>query len=252
MLLIPAIDIKNGKCVRLRQGNMGDETVYNDDPVAMATKWVELGAKRLHIIDLDGAVSGRPVNADIIHDIAEEHPDIELQAGGGIRDEDTIQTYLDVGVNYVIIGTRAVTTPHFVSDICLEFPGHVIVGLDAKNGKLATNGWSKLSHHDVIDIAQRFEQDGVSAIIFTDIGRDGMMSSVNIDTSVELARAVTIPVIASGGVRDLDDIKALCSVAAEGIAGAITGRAIYEGNLDLKEALDLVRELCGEQNTGAG
>ncbi len=229
---------------------MGDETVYNDDPVAMATKWVELGAKRLHIIDLDGAVSGRPVNADIIHDIAEEHPDIEIQAGGGIRDEDTIQTYLDVGVNYVIIGTRAVTTPHFVSDICLEFPGHVIVGLDAKNGKLATNGWSKLSHHDVIDIAQRFEQDGVSAIIFTDISRDGMMNSVNIDTSVELARAVTVPVIASGGVKDLDDIKALCSVAAEGIAGAITGRAIYEGSLDLKEALDLVRQLCGEQNTG--
>lgn len=231
---------------------MGDETIYNDDPVAMATKWVGLGAKRLHIIDLDGAVSGRPVNADIIHDIAEEHPDIEIQAGGGIRDEDTIQTYLDVGVNYVIIGTRAVTTPHFVSDICLEFPGHVIVGLDAKNGKLATNGWSKLSHHDVIDIAQRFEQDGVSAIIFTDIGRDGMMSSVNIDTSVELARAVTIPVIASGGVKDLEDIKALCSVAAEGIAGAITGRAIYEGSLDLKEALDLVRKLCGEQSAGEG
>ena len=249
MLLIPAIDIKNGKCVRLRQGNMSDETVYNNDPVAMATKWVELGAKRLHIIDLDGAVSGRPVNADIIHDIAEEHPDIEIQAGGGIRDEDTIQTYLDVGVNYVIIGTRAVTTPHFVSDICLEFPGHVIVGLDAKNGKLATNGWSKLSHHDVIDIAQRFEQDGVSAIIFTDIGRDGMMNNVNIDSSVQLARSVTIPVIASGGVKDLDDIKALCSVAAEGIAGAITGRAIYEGNLDLKEALALVETLCGNQGT---
>ena len=252
MLLIPAIDIKNGKCVRLRQGNMGDETIYNDDPVAMAAKWVKLGAKRLHIIDLDGAVSGRPVNADVIHDIAEQHPDIEIQAGGGIRDEDTIQTYLDVGVNYVIIGTRAVTTPHFVSDICLEFPGHVIVGLDAKNGKLATNGWSKLSHHDVIDIAQRFEQDGVSAIIFTDIGRDGMMNSVNIDTSVELARAVTVPVIASGGVKDLDDIKALCSVAAEGIAGAITGRAIYEGSLDLKEALALVEKLCGEQTTGEG
>ena len=231
---------------------MVDETVYNNDPVAMATKWVEIGAKRLHIIDLDGAVSGRPVNADIIHDIAEEHPDIEIQAGGGIRDEDTIQTYLDVGVNYVIIGTRAVTTPHFVSDICLEFPGHVIVGLDAKNGKLATNGWSKLSHHDVIDIAQRFEQDGVSAIIFTDIGRDGMMSRINIETSVELARAVTIPVIASGGVKDLDDIKALCAVATEGIAGAITGRAIYEGSLDLKEALALVEELCGNQHADAG
>ena len=249
MQLIPAIDIKNGKCVRLRQGNMSDETIYNNDPVEMAAKWVELGAERLHIIDLDGAVSGRPVNADIIHDIAEEHPDIEIQAGGGIRDEDTIQTYLDVGVNYVIIGTRAVTTPHFVSDICLEFPGHVIVGLDAKNGKLATNGWSKLSHHDVIDIAQRFEQDGVSAIIFTDIGRDGMMNRVNIETSVQLAREVTIPVIASGGIKDLEDIKALCNVAAEGIAGAITGRAIYEGSLDLKEALALVEELCGNQGT---
>ncbi len=249
MQLIPAIDIKNGKCVRLRQGNMSDETIYNNDPVEMAAKWVKLGAERLHIIDLDGAVSGRPVNADVIHDIAEEHPDIEIQAGGGIRDEDTIQTYLDVGVNYVIIGTRAVTTPHFVSDICLEFPGHVIVGLDAKNGKLATNGWSKLSHHDVIDIAQRFEQDGVSAIIFTDIGRDGMMNRVNIDTSVQLAREVTVPVIASGGIKDLEDIKALCNVAAEGIAGAITGRAIYEGSLDLKEALALVEELCGTQGT---
>lgn len=245
MLLIPAIDIKDGKCVRLRQGNMGNETIYSDDPVIVATKWVKAGAKRLHIIDLDGAVSGQPVNADVIHDIAEAHPDVEIQAGGGIRDEDTIQTYLDVGVNYVIIGTRAVTTPHFVSDICLEFPGHVIVGLDAKNGKLATDGWSKLSHHDVVDIAQRFEQDGVSAIIFTDIGRDGMMNRVNIDTSVQLAREITIPVIASGGIKDMDDIKALCAVAGEGIAGAITGRAIYEGTLDLKEALALTERLCG-------
>ena len=245
MLLIPAIDIKNGKCVRLRQGDMAEETVYNNDPVEMAAQWVEAGARRLHIVDLDGAVSGRPINADIIHDIAEQHPHIEIQAGGGIRDEETIQTYLDVGVNYVIIGTRAVTTPHFVSDICLEFPSHVIVGLDAKNGKLATNGWSKLSHHDVTDIAQRFEQDGVSAIIFTDIGRDGMMSRVNIESSVQLARSVTIPVIASGGLRDLEDIRALCAVASEGIAGAITGRAIYEGRLDLKQALDLVAELCG-------
>ncbi len=243
MLLIPAIDIKNGKCVRLRQGNMGDETIYNNDPVEVASKWVEAGAKRLHIIDLDGAVTGRPVNADIIHDITEAHPDVAIQAGGGIRNEDTIQTYLDVGVNYVIIGTRAVTTPHFVSDICLEFPGHVIVGLDAKNGKLATNGWSKLSHHDVVDIAQRFEQDGVSAIIFTDIGRDGMMSRVNLDASVQLAREITIPVIASGGIKDMDDIKALCAVAGEGIAGAITGRAIYEGTLDLGEALAMVNNL---------
>ena len=245
MLLIPAIDIKDGKCVRLRQGDMDAQTVYNDNPVEVATRWVDAGAKRLHIIDLDGAASGQPANANIIHAIAEAHPQVEIQAGGGIRDEDTIQTYLDAGVNYVIIGTRAVTTPHFVSDICLEFPGHVIVGLDAKGGKLATDGWSKLSHHDVIDIARRFEQDGVSAIIFTDIDRDGMMSKVNIDASVRLAREIRIPVIASGGIKDLGDIKALCAVAGDGIAGAITGRAIYEETLDFSEALALVEKLCG-------
>ena len=244
MLIIPAIDIKNGKCVRLRQGDMGAETVYNDDPVAVAAQWVETGARRLHVIDLDGAVSGRPVNAGIIRDIAEAHPDVTVQVGGGIRDEDTIQTYLDVGVNYVIIGTRAVATPHFVSDVCLEFPGHVMVGLDAKNGKLATDGWSKLSRHSVIDVARRFEQDGVSAVIFTDIGRDGMMNRVNLEASVQLAREIAIPVIASGGIRDIEDIQALCAVAGEGIAGAIAGRALYEGTLDLKEALALARQRC--------
>lgn len=246
MLLIPAIDIKEGKCVRLRQGDMDAETVYGDNPVDAAARWVEAGAQRLHIIDLDGAASGRPVNAGIIHDIAEIHPQVEIQVGGGIRDEDTVQTYLDAGVNYTIIGTRAVTAPHFVSDLCLEFPGHVIVGLDAKEGKLATDGWSKLSHHDVVDIAQRFEQDGVAAIIFTDIGRDGMMNSINLDACVQLAQAITIPVIASGGLKDLNDVKALCAVAGEGIAGAVTGRAIYEGALDLAEALALVERLCGD------
>lgn len=246
MLLIPAIDIKEGKCVRLRQGDMDAQTVYGDNPVDAAARWVEAGAQRLHIIDLDGAASGRPVNADLIHDIAETHPQVEIQVGGGIRDEDTVQTYLDAGVNYAIIGTRAVTAPHFVSDLCLEFPGHVIVGLDAKEGKLATDGWSKLSHHDVVDIAQRFEQDGVAAIIFTDIGRDGMMNSINLDACVQLAQAITTPVIASGGLKDLNDVKALCAVAGEGIAGAVTGRAIYEGALDLAEALALVERLCGD------
>lgn len=246
MLLIPAIDIKEGKCVRLRQGDMDAQTVYGDNPVDAAARWVEAGAQRLHIIDLDGAVSGRPVNAGIIHDIAETHPQVEIQVGGGIRDEDTVQTYLEAGVNYAIIGTRAVTAPHFVSDLCLEFPGHVIVGLDAKEGKLATDGWSKLSHHDVVDIAQRFEQDGVAAIIFTDIGRDGMMNSINLDACVQLAQAITIPVIASGGLKDLNDVEALCAVAGEGIAGAVTGRAIYEGALDLAEALALVERLCGD------
>ena len=244
MLLIPAIDIKNGKCVRLKQGRMEDETIYGDDPLVIAKRWIDVGARRLHIVDLDGAIAGKPENADIIHDIAEAFPDIPIQVGGGIRDEDTVQTYMDVGVSYVIVGTKAVTTPHFVSDICLEFPGHIIVGLDAKNGKLATNGWSKLSNHDVVDMAQRFEEDGVAAIIFTDIGRDGMMNRVNISATVELCSQITIPVIASGGISDIDDIKKLCESSEEGIMGAITGRAIYEGTLDFAKAQKLADKLC--------
>ena len=244
MLLIPAIDIKNGRCVRLRQGQMEQETVYGNNPVEMATRWIDAGARRLHIVDLDGAIAGKPENADVIHEIAEAYPDIPIQVGGGIRSEDTIQTYLDVGVTYVIVGTKAVTTPHFVSDICLEFPGHIIVGLDAKNGKLATNGWSKLSHHGVIDMARRFEEDGVAAIIFTDISRDGMLNSVNIRATVELCREVTVPVIASGGISNLEDVRALCKAAEEGISGAITGRAIYEGTLDFAEAQKLADEIC--------
>jgi phosphoribosylformimino-5-aminoimidazole carboxamide ribotide isomerase len=248
MLLIPAIDIKNGKCVRLRQGRMDDETIYADDPLTVADRWVTAGARRLHIVDLDGAVEGKPGNADIIHSIAETYPDIPIQVGGGIRDEDTIQTYLDVGVNYVIIGTRAVTTPHFVSDVCLEFPGHIIVGLDAKDGKLATNGWSKLSRHDAVDMAQRFENDGVAAIVFTDIGRDGMLNNVNIDATVELCQQITTPVIASGGIHDIEDVRALCEAAKDGIFGAITGRAIYEGTLDISEAQKLADEICTYQS----
>ena len=246
MLLIPAIDIKDGKCVRLRQGDMDDSTVYGNDPVAMAERWIEAGARRLHIVDLDGALSGKPENADIVHNIIEAHPSVIMQVGGGIRDEDTIQTYLDAGVNYVIIGTRAVTTPHFVSDVCLEFPGHIIVGLDAKEGKLATEGWSKLSHHDAFDMAKRFEDDGVASIVYTDIGRDGMMSNINIESTVELCRQINIPVIASGGLSNMANIKALCAVAAEGIEGAITGRAIYEGSLDFKEAQVLADKLCAD------
>ena len=245
MLLIPAIDIKDGKCVRLRQGRMDAETVYSDNPLEVAERWVKAGARRLHVVDLNGAVTGKPANADIIHAIVEAHPGIPVQVGGGIRDEDTIQTYLDAGVSFVIIGTRAVTTPHFVSDVCLEFPSHIIVGLDARDGKLATEGWSKLSHHDAVDMARRFEDDGVTSIIFTDIGRDGMMSSVNIEATVKLCQHITIPVIASGGVRNLDDIRALCEVANEGIEGAITGRAIYEGTLDLAEGQKLADKLCG-------
>ena len=245
MLLIPAIDLKDGKCVRLRQGRMEDETIFSDDPVAMASRWVEAGARRLHIVDLNGAFEGKPVNAGVVHEIAAAHPGIPIQIGGGIRDEDTVQTYLDAGVEYVIIGTKAVSAPHFVNDLCLEFPGHIIVGLDAKEGKVAIDGWSKLSRHDVIDLAQHFEQDGVEAIVYTDIGRDGMMSGVNIESTVKLAQAITIPVIASGGITNLDDIRALCAVSHEGIMGAITGRAIYEGTLDFAEGQRLADELTG-------
>ena len=247
MLLIPAIDLKDGKCVRLRQGRMEDETVFSDDPVEVAQRWVGAGARRLHMVDLNGAFAGKPVNAAAIKAVAEAFPELPIQVGGGIRDEETVQTYLDAGVQYVIIGTKAVRAPHFVNDLCLEFPGHIIVGLDAKDGKVAIEGWSKLSHHSVIDMAQRFEQDGVEAIVFTDIGRDGMMSGVNVDSTVALAQAIHIPVIASGGITNIDDIRALCAVAEEGIMGAITGRAIYEGTLDLAAAQQLADQLCSNE-----
>jgi len=247
MLLIPAIDLKDGKCVRLRQGRMDDETVFGDDPVAVAERWVEAGARRLHMVDLNGAFAGKPVNAAAISAVAKAFPDLPIQVGGGIRDEETVQAYLDAGVQYAIIGTKAVSAPHFVNDLCVEFPGHIIVGLDAKDGKVAIDGWSKLSHHSAIDMAQRFEGDGVEAIVFTDIGRDGMMTGVNVESTVELAQAVRIPVIASGGITSIEDVQALCSVADEGIIGAITGRAIYEGTLDLAEAQKLADTLCGSQ-----
>jgi phosphoribosylformimino-5-aminoimidazole carboxamide ribotide isomerase len=236
MLLIPAIDLKGGKCVRLRQGRMEDNTVFSDDPVAVASRWVEAGARRLHIVDLDGAFAGKPMNASVIRDIAKAFPELPIQIGGGIRDEETIEAYLEAGVSYVIIGTAAVNVPHFVGDVCAEFPGHIIVGLDAKDGKVAIDGWSKLSHHDVIDLAQHFERDGVEAIVYTDISRDGMMQGVNVEATRRLAQAITIPVIASGGVTNLDDIRALKAIEGEGIMGAILGRALYEGTIDLAEA----------------
>jgi len=245
MIIIPAIDLKDGQCVRLRQGRMDDVTVFSDNPVEMAGKWVAAGAQRLHLVDLNGAFEGKPVNAGVIHAIVEAFPDLDIQVGGGIRDEDTIQTYLEAGVRYVILGTKAVNAPHFVSDVCTEFSGHIIVGLDAKDGKVAIDGWSKLSGHDVIDMAKHFQNDGVEAIIYTDIGRDGMMTGVNAQATAKLASEITIPVIASGGITNLDDIRDLCAVADEGIMGAITGRAIYEGTLDFAEA----QKLADEYNT---
>ncbi|MBT58663.1 MAG: 1-(5-phosphoribosyl)-5-[(5-phosphoribosylamino)methylideneamino]imidazole-4-carboxamide isomerase [Acidiferrobacteraceae bacterium] len=244
MMLIPAIDIKGGRCVRLRQGKMDEETVFGEDPVVISDQWVEAGARRLHLVDLDGALSGEPVNADVIHEIVARHPDLPVQVGGGIRDEDTAEVYIEAGVRYVIIGTKAVNAPHFVSDLCAEFPGHVIVGLDVKDGKIAIDGWSKLSHHDAIDIAQHFERDGVEAIIYTDISRDGMLSGVNIESTRKLAAALRIPVIASGGIHNLNDIRELGRVASEGITGAITGRAIYEGTLDFAEGQRLADQLA--------
>jgi len=247
MLVIPAIDLKDGKCVRLRQGRMEDETVFSDDPVEVAQRWVDAGARRLHMVDLNGAFAGKPVNAAVIKAVAEAFPDLPIQVGGGIRDEDTVAAYLEAGVQYTIIGTKAVSTPHFINDLCLEFPGHILVGLDAREGKVAIDGWSKLSHHSAVDMARRFEQDGVEAIVFTDIGRDGMMTGVNVDSTVSLAQSITIPVIASGGITNMDDIRALCAVSDEGIMGAITGRALYEGALDLAAAQELADELCGRQ-----
>lgn len=239
MLIIPAIDLKDGECVRLKQGRMEDNTVFSNDPVAMAERWIKAGARRLHIVDLNGAFAGEPLNAEIVHEIAKAFPELPIQIGGGIRDEKTIETYLSVGVQYVIIGTKAVQTPNFVTEMCLGFPGHIIVGLDARDGKVATDGWSKLSHHDVIDMAQRFETDGVESIIYTDISRDGMMQGLNVESTVKLAQSVSIPIIASGGITSIDDVKELCKVEHEGIVGAITGRAIYDGSLNLTKAQEL-------------
>ncbi|ROR34466.1 1-(5-phosphoribosyl)-5-[(5-phosphoribosylamino)methylideneamino]imidazole-4-carboxamide isomerase [Inmirania thermothiophila] len=245
MLVIPAIDLKGGRCVRLRQGRMEEETVFSDDPLAVAERWVAAGARRLHIVDLDGAASGRPVHADVVARICAAFPDLPVQVGGGIRDEETIQAYLDAGVSYVILGTRAVTAPHFVSDACLEFPGHILVGLDVRDGRVALDGWSKLARHSVVELAQRLEAEGAEGIVYTDITRDGMLSGINVEATAALARELAIPVIAAGGIRDLDDIRALCAVADEGILGAITGRALYEGTLDLAEGQRLADELTG-------
>jgi len=235
VLLIPAIDLKDGRCVRLRQGRMDDETVFSDDPVEMAGRWVAAGARRLHLVDLNGAFAGKPVNGDVIRAIAADFPDLPIQVGGGIRDEQTIGAYLEAGVDYTIIGTQAVKQPKFVGQACGAFPGHVIVGLDARDGMVAIDGWATVTGHRVTDLALRFEQDGVSAIVYTDIGRDGMLSGPNVEATAALARAIGIPVIASGGITDIDDIRALCEVASSGITGAITGRAIYEGTLDFAE-----------------
>ncbi|VUD59547.1 1-(5-phosphoribosyl)-5-[(5-phosphoribosylamino)methylideneamino] imidazole-4-carboxamide isomerase [Thalassocella blandensis] len=236
MIIIPAIDLKDGACVRLRQGLMDDSTVFSDDPVAVASQWVEKGAKRLHLVDLNGAFAGEPVNGEVVTAIAKKYPQLPIQIGGGIRNLETIDHYIKAGVSYVIIGTKAVKEPAFVAEACKAFPGKIIVGLDAKNGFVATDGWAEVSDVKATELAKKFAGDGVESIVYTDIARDGMMQGVNVEATVEMAKASPIPVIASGGITNMDDIRALVDAAESGIMGAITGRAIYEGTLDIVEA----------------
>jgi phosphoribosylformimino-5-aminoimidazole carboxamide ribotide isomerase len=244
MLLIPAIDLKNGHCVRLKQGDMQYSTTFGEDPAAMARRWVDAGARRLHLVDLNGAFAGKPVNEAAIKSIlAEVGDEIPVQLGGGIRDLDTIERYLDDGLSFIIIGTAAVKNPGFLRDACTAFGGNILVGLDARDGKVATDGWSKLTGHEVIDLARKFQDYGVEGLIYTDIGRDGMLTGINIEATVKLAQALTIPVIASGGLSTLEDIERLCAVADVGIDGVICGRAIYSGDLDFAEAQARADEL---------
>ena len=247
MLLIPAIDLKDGHCVRLIQGDMDQSTTFGEDPAAMAAKWLDAGARRLHLVDLNGAFAGQPKNLSAIKSILKEvDGEIPVQLGGGIRDLDTIERYIDLGIEYLIIGTAAVKNPGFLQDACSAFPGHIIVGLDAKDGKVAIDGWSKLTGQDVIETAKRFEDWGVESIIYTDIGRDGMLSGINIDATVKLAQSLKIPVIASGGLAGMADIEALCKVQKEGVEGVICGRAIYTGDLDFAAGQERADELTGE------
>jgi len=237
MLIIPALDIKDGHCVRLKQGKMNEVTVFSEDPVGMARHWKAQGARRLHVVDLNGAAAGKPKNEPVIRAIVKEVGEaLPVQLGGGIRDLDTIEHYLDLGVGYIIIGTAAVKNPGFLQDASTAFSGHIIVALDAKDGKVAVEGWSKMTGHDVVDLAKKFQDYGIESVIYTDIGRDGMLTGVNIDATLKLARELRVPVIASGGLTSIEDVKALCAIESEGISAVITGRAIYQGTLDFKKA----------------
>lgn len=246
MLLIPAIDLKDGRCVRLRQGDMSDVTVFAEDPAQMARHWLDLGARRLHLVDLNGAVAGKPRNEAAIRAILKEiDGEIPVQLGGGIRDLDTIERYLDDGLEFVIIGTAAVKNPGLLHDACGAFPGSVLVGLDARDGKVATDGWSKLTGHDVLDLARKFEDYGVEGVIYTDIGRDGMLTGFNVEATQRLAKSLKVPVFASGGIASMDDIVKLCELEADGVEAAILGRSLYEGQINFAEAQARADELNG-------
>ena len=236
MIIIPAIDLKDGQCVRLRKGIMEDTTVFSNNPAEMASKWVAEGARRLHLVDLNGAFEGKPINADCVNEITKSFPNLPVQIGGGIRDLQTANAYIEAGISYLIIGTMAVTNPDFVEKLCDEFPNKIIVGLDANNGLVATDGWAKQTDIDVVELSKKYEQYGVSSIVYTDIARDGMMQGVNVEATANLAKKTSIPIIASGGITNLDDITALLKNTHHGIIGAITGRAIYEGQLDFNDA----------------
>ena len=236
MLIIPAIDIKNGKCVRLKQGRMSDETIFSDKPEEMAKKWFDCGAERLHLVDLDGAVSGKPVNRETISRIVDTIP-IPVELGGGVRDMATLRAYFDLGLQYVILGTVAHKNPDFVKEACRLYPGRIILGIDARNNRIAVEGWTEEIDLTPADLAGRFEDDGLAAIIYTDINRDGMRTGCNVEATGALARTTSIPVIASGGISEIDDVLRILPLAADGVVGLITGRALYDGSLDLVAAI---------------
>lgn len=243
MLVIPAIDLKEGRCVRLEQGLMDKDTVYHDDPAAQARIWQEQGAELLHIVDLDGAFAGVPKNRAAIQAIVSAL-EIPAQIGGGIRDLPTIEAYLQLGIKRVILGTVAKENPALVKEACRLFPGAIVVGIDAKEGFVAVRGWAEVTQKKADELAKELEGYGVEAIIYTDIARDGMMQGPNLQTTGDLARAIRIPVIASGGVSRLEDIRNLARLEADGVVGAITGKAIYSGALDLREAIRVARGLA--------
>lgn len=236
MQIIPAIDLKDGQCVRLKQGRMEDNTVFSDDVVATAGRWVDAGATRLHIVDLDGAFAGEPRNAQVIREVCKVYPQLQVQVGGGIRDDETAAQYIAAGVQWIIIGTQAVREPALVERLCKAFPDQIIVGLDARDGKVALSGWAEDSSSNATELAKSFEGVGVSGIVYTDIERDGMMQGFNSQATAALAEQISIPVYASGGVSSYDDIDRLCKIAKHGVAGSIVGRALYEGTMDLAVA----------------
>jgi phosphoribosylformimino-5-aminoimidazole carboxamide ribotide isomerase len=241
MIVIPAVDIKDGRCVRLKQGRMSEETVYSDDPVQMAGTWYSKGAERIHLVDLDGAVEGKRVNGEVIRNIARSVP-VPVELGGGIRNLASIEFYLEAGVEWVILGTVACKNPEMVEEACRRFPGHVMLAIDARAGRVAVEGWTEDTERSAIEVARPFDGRGIAAVIYTDIQRDGMSVGPNLRATGEMAKALKTPVIASGGISGLEDIRKVMTLSGQGVMGVITGRALYEGTLDLGEAIRMSKE----------